>query len=167
VVRFQSHPDGILLWALEGLVDWKYFKRGYLPDVCCNVYQWLVGVDAVMDKLDREQLYNTAWKHWGSDSQLDMLIEEMAELTRAILKTRRNGVAFSYAMYEEMADVSICMEQVETQLRKYPRFSKHHAPCEENGTDWDIVESIRDRKLQRMKERLMQSMTDKLNGAGD
>jgi hypothetical protein len=115
----------------------------------------------MMDKQTREQLYNTAWKHWGSDTQLDMLIEEMAELTQAILKTRRNGVRFSYAMYEEIADVSICMEQIETQLKRMPRMGKHHEPGEENGFDWDTVLSIRDRKLIRLQERLIQSMKEK------
>jgi hypothetical protein len=28
-------------------VGWRHFKRGYLFDVCCNVYQWRVVVDAV------------------------------------------------------------------------------------------------------------------------
>jgi len=115
----------------------------------------------MMNQQEREQLYNTAWKHWGSDTQLDMLIEEMAELTQAILKTRRVGARFSYAVYEEIADVSICMEQIETQLKKYPRAGKHHNGTMGDGFDWDTVLSIRDRKLLRLQERLFQSMEEK------
>ena len=43
----------------------------------------------MMNQQEREQLYNTAWKHWGGDLQIDILIEEMAELTQALIKDRR------------------------------------------------------------------------------
>lgn len=110
-----------------------------------------------MDEIDKKQLYNTAWKHWGGTTQLDILIEEMAELTQAILKTRRNGVTYSYAVYEEIADVSICLEQVETRLKIYPRISKNHI-AGDNGYDWDTVLEIKEKKLEQLKERLMQSI---------
>jgi hypothetical protein len=47
-----------------------------------------------MDDIEVKQLYHTAWKHWGAEMQIDIYIEEMAELTQAFLKARRNGVVF-------------------------------------------------------------------------
>jgi hypothetical protein len=44
-----------------------------------------------MEEIETKTLYDWAWKHWGSDAQIDVLIEEMAELTQALLKSRRNG----------------------------------------------------------------------------
>ena len=107
-----------------------------------------------MDELEKTQLYHTAWKHWGVESQIDMLIEEMAELTQVILKTRRNGVAFSFAISEEMADVLICLEQFEARFKEIPMAT-------EEGTMWDQVLRIKESKLQRLYGRLMKSIADK------
>ncbi len=108
-----------------------------------------------MDQIEKENLYNTAWKHWGPTSQIDMLIEEMAELTHAILGTRRNGVTYSYAFSEEMADVIICLEQLETRMRLFPRTL-------DKGSLWDQVLEIKEMKLKRLKERLMEDMLKNL-----
>ena len=107
----------------------------------------------MMDEYDKQQLYRAAWKHWGAEAQIDMIIEEMAELTQALLKTRRNGVVFSAAVFEEMADVSICFEQLLMEiehLEKPKDFYKH-----------------KEQKLLRLKERLMKSMAEKHEGCGD
>jgi len=112
-----------------------------------------------MNKKDKGELYNTAWTHWGSSMQLDMLIEEMAELTQSILKARRNTSTFSHGMFGEIADVLVCLEQVETRLKMRPR------PCNaivgDNGNDWDTVLDIKEEKLARLKERLVWSMKRK------
>lgn len=104
-----------------------------------------------MDQIDKEQLYNTAWKHYGAETQLNILIEEMAEFIHAILGTRRHGVTYSYAFYEEMADVIICLEQVKTILKKFPRGT-------DGETDWNYVLEIKEQKLLRLKERLLEDM---------
>jgi phage gpG-like protein len=80
--------------------------------------------------------------------QIDILIEEMAELTQALLKTRRNGVVFSHAVFEEIADVQICLEQLDIQFGYLEAYKQ--------------IEQIKEGKLLRLKERLMQSMTEKL-----
>lgn len=103
------------------------------------------------------QLYETAWKHWGAESQINMLIEEMAELTQAILKTRRQGVTYSYAFSEELADVIICIEQIKNQMQKFPLGLK-------DGTLWDQVLEIKNMKLDRLEKRLMESMEKKYEG---
>src|SRR5690554_2897497 len=89
--------------------------------------------------MEKEELYNEAWRLWGRDMQLDILIEEMAELTQAIIKNRRNNMTWNYEVLEEIADVKICLEQIDTRLKGY-RF--------------DIVEEIKARKLVRLEERL-------------
>ena len=113
----------------------------------------------MMDEIDRKQLYNSAWKHWGSDAQMNMVIEEMAELTQAILKARRNGVVFSsYAVSEELADVLICLEQIEVQLKAMPSSG--------GQTWWSHVERIKEEKLERLKLRLLDSLEKKYPDIG-
>ena len=53
-------------------------------------------------------------EQWGEDAQLDMVIEEMAELTKAILKYRRTKGAKSARIdiAEEHADVLLMLEQL-------------------------------------------------------
>lgn len=67
---------------------------------------------------EHQVIYKAAWKLWGPDMQLDMCIEEMAELTQAILKARRNDLVFSPEVSEELADVIICIEQISTHMQK-------------------------------------------------
>ena len=51
--------------------------------------------------------------HFGKDYQCDIAIEEMAELTKALLKNRRYpSPKMEHDVIEEMADVSIMLEQV-------------------------------------------------------
>lgn len=82
-----------------------------------------------------------AWKQWGSDAQMDMVIEEAAELIHAILRTRRNGLLWAYAISEEIADLLICLQQVEIEMRRIPWF-------------WYQVQKIHAAKLARLRDRL-------------
>jgi len=106
----------------------------------------------MMDEIDRKQLYLTAWKHWGAELQINMVIEEMAEFTQAILKARRNGVTYSYAFFDEMADVLICLEQLETILRDFPDGK--------GGSLWDDVMGKKEAKLKRLQDRLMDELSE-------
>lgn len=50
---------------------------------------------------------------YGIDKQLDIAIEEMAELTKAIIKHRRYASRETYEnLCEETADVAIMIEQI-------------------------------------------------------
>jgi NTP pyrophosphatase (non-canonical NTP hydrolase) len=62
-----------------------------------------------------KQILKKAIEKFGSEKQFDMLIEEMAELTQAILKSRRKG-EISENLHEEFSDVKTLMEQIETIL---------------------------------------------------
>ena len=94
-----------------------------------------------MEEIETKTLYDWAWKHWGSDAQIDVLIEEMAELTQALLKSRRNGVVFSFSVIEEIADVEICMEQIRQKIA-------------EIGSQVPL-ETIKRKKLIRLRNRLI------------
>lgn len=112
-----------------------------------------------MDKIEREQLYKTAWKHWGADMQQHMLIEEMAELTVAILHAHRDKTLWTEDVIEELADVSICFEQHMMRMKTIPSGSA--------GTVWDRMMVIRERKLQRMYRRTMDSICAAHPDAGE
>jgi hypothetical protein len=129
----------------------------------------------MMDRLDREQLYNTVWKHWGADAQTDQLIEEMSELIHALITARRNNTFYTYAVSEEMADVSICLEQFEVMMKAFPTFktmpvgytgSNNDSGVVQTGCVYDQVVHIREMKLSRLKERLLDSMEKKISGEG-
>jgi hypothetical protein len=121
-----------------------------------------------MDEIERKQLYRTAWKHWGSASQADMLIEEMLELAIALLKARRNGTFYTYAVSEEMSDVEICMEQFKTVMKDFPTTIKEsNGDVRITGCVYDQVDEIREIKLSRLKERLLQSMTKRMSNGDE
>jgi hypothetical protein len=67
---------------------------------------------------------------------------------------------------EELADVLICLEQVETRMKKIPRASKNHI-VGDNGTNWDTVIGFKEEKLERLKNRLFDSLSRKYPGVGD
>ena len=62
--------------------------------------------------MNREILYK-AIDAYGKDHQIDIAIEEMSELTKALLKDRRYHTEQTKRdVAEEMADVFICLEQL-------------------------------------------------------
>ena len=102
--------------------------------------------------MEKEELYNEVWRLWG-DIQIDILIEEMAELTHAIIKARRRGVIWSHTVFEEMADVIICLEVIESRLKAMP-VDIDHETNRPTGYLIDIVENLKASKLARLEERL-------------
>lgn len=114
------------------------------------------------DSMKKEELYKEAWRLWGADMQLDILIEEMAELTQAILKARRYTVTWSRAVLEEIADVSICLEQVETRLKSLP-VDIDRETNRPTGYLIDIVEEMKAIKLSRLEERLLRQRNRRHN----
>ena len=63
---------------------------------------------------DYKDILNAAIEKYGRDSQMDMMIEEMSELTKALIKYRRSGYhhALLREIHEEMADVRIMFDQM-------------------------------------------------------
>jgi hypothetical protein len=92
-----------------------------------------------MDKEQRLLLFRKAVKAWGKVPQLEMAIEEMAELTVELMHYKRCRVS---NIAEEIADVELCLEQLKDILH-----------LNEN------VEEYKDKKLVRLQVRLLNSDT--------
>lgn len=78
-----------------------------------------------MNREERDKLYDRAVIKWGEEGQLFQMIEEMAELIVAINKYRRmitdmaqNSKGVMEHLYEELADVKLCLEQMEFMFGK-------------------------------------------------
>lgn len=89
---------------------------------------------------EQRNIMLNALKKYGVDAQDDIAIEEMSELTKAIIKNRRyKNFQTLENLYEELADVTIMLEQVMMSLDK------------------DRVQSYINSKLERLNERLGES----------
>jgi predicted enzyme involved in methoxymalonyl-ACP biosynthesis len=61
----------------------------------------------------RYETYDEALALFGKESQLDMVVEEMAELTQAIMHARRSNRTIAHTdLCAEIADVEIMLEQL-------------------------------------------------------
>lgn len=86
---------------------------------------------------EQKQIMLKALRKYGVDAQDDIAIEEMSELTKAIIKNRRYKTFSTIEnLYEELADVSIMLEQMMMSLDK------------------DRVQVYINQKLERFNERL-------------
>ena len=82
-------------------------------------------------------------EHYGYEPQSNMLIEEMAELTQAISKYRRDNSKKNFDnIIEEIADVEVILHQIKHLLGINPKY----------------VEQIKIEKVNRTKERIAKEM---------
>ena len=93
-----------------------------------------------MEKEERTALLTRAIRTYGEPAQIDMAIEEMAELTKALCKIKRAQAGCEVAaaignVVEEMADVQIMLDQL--------RIIFHRS-----------TEEVEEAKLERLKNRL-------------
>ena len=76
---------------------------------------------------ERLKIYDEATKLWGLVAQYDKCVEEMAEMIVAINKYKRKVLYKEYQnddkviknLVEEIADVSICLEQMKHFFKDY------------------------------------------------
>ena len=81
----------------------------------------------MLSKEERIEVYNKATELWGEVAQYDQCIEEMGELIVAINKYKRKVLYKEYKenkkiienLVEEIADVSMCLEQMRYFFRDY------------------------------------------------
>lgn len=71
----------------------------------------------MMDERERRNIMTRAIQHYGETAQIDMAIEEMAELTKALCKVKRAATGAESAaavanVIEETADVQIMLDQL-------------------------------------------------------
>ena len=88
-----------------------------------------------MESEERDKLYRRAIDTWGQMPQINMVYEETGELSTALARFLR-GRADSYDVITEVVDVWIMMEQMAVLFGK------------------EKFEEEKERKLQRLKERL-------------
>ena len=94
----------------------------------------------MMDAEARRALLEHAVRLYGEPAQMDMAVEEMAELTKALCKIKRAQAGCEVAaaignVVEEMADVQIMLDQL--------RIIFHRS-----------TEEVEEAKLERLKNRL-------------
>jgi NTP pyrophosphatase (non-canonical NTP hydrolase) len=87
------------------------------------------------------QIYLKALSTYGSEAQLNMVIEECAELIQAINKMRRGRLGIKFVI-EEMVDVQIMLEQF---MLFYPA---------------EIWEELKDQKILRLAKKLKDEVED-------
>ena len=76
-----------------------------------------------MTREQRQEILKLAISTWGEHAQIDMAVEEMAELTKALCKVKRaqTGPELTAAVenaVEEVADVQIMLDQLRIMLGK-------------------------------------------------
>lgn len=65
-------------------------------------------------------LLRDVWKQWGMDLQIAVFEEELSELGEEITLAHMGGAHWSDGVFEELADVLICAQQIEVHLREFP-----------------------------------------------
>ena len=86
-----------------------------------------------MDRIERKKLYRKAIEKWGLPLQLNMLMEESAELIQATSKVLRKGDKENQPwrnLAEEIADVEIMIEQIKVcvtwqEIERLVEINKH------------------------------------------
>lgn len=72
-----------------------------------------------MNRPKIKNIYKKAWGQWGEDAQLNVLMEECAELIQAVSKYKRYPHEMSTrgrALAEEIADVEIMIDQLKEHM---------------------------------------------------
>ena len=84
--------------------------NGDIPEIDISIRYENESVSGQQTPPCPQDVFRNAVQTWGKEAQTDMMIEEMAELTKAILNERRGR---DHNIAEEMADVRIMLAQME------------------------------------------------------
>lgn len=84
--------------------------NGDIPEMDISIRYETESVSGQQTPTCPQDVFRNAVQTWGKEAQTDMMIEEMAELTKAILNERRGR---DHNIAEEMADVKIMLAQME------------------------------------------------------
>lgn len=101
-----------------------------------------------MERKEELQICYEAVAMFGTTKQIDMAVEEMAELTQALSKFKRGKI---HNVEEEIADVEIMIEQLKIIFNadKYERF-KHDKLCRLK----EVLENGKLKQITRRKENI-------------
>ena len=89
-----------------------------------------------MEEKEKVQIYRQAIDNWGEVSQAFMVMEEVGEMLDKMGKAHRGRLKDRMEIITELADVTIMMEQWASYF------------------GWDEFCTEKERKLERLKERL-------------
>ena len=84
--------------------------NGDIPEMDISIRYENESVSGQQTPMCPQDVFRNAVQTWGKEAQTDMMIEEMAELTKEILNERRGR---DHNIAEEMADVKIMLAQME------------------------------------------------------
>jgi len=115
----------------------RYSTHNPKTDKCMVMYCECKGfIKKKGDKMNvnAQVVCKNAIDKWGKEKQLDMAIEELSELTKAIVKYRRHGYVpvWRIKVLEEVADVELMCEQIVMLLSKEAEFNRIFANKVEN-----------------------------------
>lgn len=123
---------------------------------CVTYKAYLIGVDVGMGeiphahkeevKMNNDEKTKKIADHYGMESQIDILQEECAELVQAVSKYKRGKDDDFSHLLEEMADVTIMIEQVLYLLEK--------RMIAEESSAYDSYFAFIDKKLDRQIKRI-------------
>ena len=103
----ECNGQGGLNWEVGDHVNWDYC------DKCGGTGEINEDVEPANSVKDTRSIYKRAVDLWGQPTQIDMAIEECAELIKQLSKIdRRVNGSDEYKVAEEVADVEIMMEQL-------------------------------------------------------
>lgn len=85
-------------------------------------------IDRLQNTKKRDEVFRRCIVEYGANSQIDMALEEMAELSKALLKLRRekdgNSKSLIDDVIDEIADVRIMCRQMELLFQAEDRVEK-------------------------------------------
>lgn len=111
--------------------------------------------------MKRTQLYKKAIDKFGEIAQIHMVLEEMSELSKELLKDLRQGIKNEYNVASEVADVEITIEQIkgiygiEMAVRSIKRAKKKRLQKLLEAPDYLIVKQVIERCQKRFKKQVI------------
>lgn len=102
-----------------------------------------------MTNLEIRELFNEAINLWGEDDQVNMVIEESAELIKAIRKLDRSMNKNDDKKIKKCVD-NLLDEIVDVQIT----VDKLKYICLKNGVEEKVFEDIKIKKLNKLRERI-------------
>lgn len=118
-------PDGWLDWnklSLEEMV--KYLENKHMVSSTGEsrcIFELISFYKE--NRPEKEDIYKKAVDKWGVEAQMNMIVEELSELTFALMKIRRSGTEQQKIdrydnLCEEIADVKLMLKQAEYMFDK-------------------------------------------------
>ena len=108
---------------------------------------------------EEKQTLRNALDLWGIDNQLNMMVEECAELIKEIMKIRRTGMGNNESIQDELADVFIVWSQLFT-LFNYDNKVQNRIDFKFNRLKEKVEQSV---DIHDAEIRIFKDLQDKMN----